>query len=205
VIRLLRTLADRISLYLPVILMGVLAFGTYWLVRSTPLLVSAEKPSPARHEPDYLMRQFSVKTFDASGRLKSEIVGKDARHFPDTGSLEIDQVKIRSMSPQGNRSNASANRAVTNRDASEVELFGNARVLREQAPDNTGQLQPSLEFRGEFLQTNVDKQRVMSNQPVQLTRGRDQFTADTMKFDNQERVLELKGRVKGTLAPLAVK
>ena len=27
---------DRISIYLPIILMGVLALGTYWLVRNTP-------------------------------------------------------------------------------------------------------------------------------------------------------------------------
>lgn len=43
---------DRLAIYLPVLLMGVLALGTYWLVRTTPVF-SPEAPARApRHEPD---------------------------------------------------------------------------------------------------------------------------------------------------------
>ncbi len=204
-IQLLRALGDRLSLYLPVILMGVLALGTYWLVRSTPLLMPHEQALPERHEPDYFMRKFSVKTFDTVGRLKSEVLGNDARHYPDTDTLEIDLVRIRSFSNDGRLSTASASRALTNGDASEVQLFGDARVVREQMQDKIGQLQPRMEFRGEFLHAFLNTERVKSDQPVELTRGRDRFTADAMDFDNSNRVMELKGRVKGTLIPASVK
>ena len=30
------TLSDRLSLYLPIVLMGLLALGSWWLVRSAP-------------------------------------------------------------------------------------------------------------------------------------------------------------------------
>ena len=60
--------------------MGVLALGTYWLVRSTPVFEAPAPDQPPRHEADYFMQKFSVKTFDASGRLKSEIFGTEARH-----------------------------------------------------------------------------------------------------------------------------
>ena len=40
-----------------------------------------------------------------------------------------------------------------------------------------------------------------SNKPVQLTRGRDQFVADTMDYDGLAQVMQLQGRVKGTLIP----
>jgi lipopolysaccharide export system protein LptC len=36
---------------------------------------------------------------------------------------------------------------------------------------------------------------------VQLTRGQDQFSADAMSFDNLAQVMELTGRVRGTLVP----
>jgi lipopolysaccharide export system protein LptC len=36
---------------------------------------------------------------------------------------------------------------------------------------------------------------------VQLVRGADRFVADAMDFDNLQRVIELRGRVKGTLVP----
>lgn len=201
----MRTVWERLSLYLPMILMGVLALGTYWLVRSTPLLMPPEQEAPARHEPDYFMRKFSVKTFDGAGRLKSEVLGADARHYPDTDTLEIDLVHIRSFNEEGRLTTATAKRAVTNADASEVQLFGNARVVREPVLDKAGQPQPRMEFRGEFLHAFMDTERVKSHKPVELIRGRDQFTADTMDFDNLDRVMELKGRVKGMLVPNVAK
>ena len=151
------------------------------------------------------MRRFSVKTFDAVGRLKSEVLGNDARHYHDTDTLEIDFVRIRSINNEGRLSTASASRALTNGDASEVQLFGDARVVREEMLDKIGQLQPRMEFRGEFLHAFMNPERVKSDQPVQLTRGRDKFTADSMDFDNSNHVMELKGRVKGTLVPAAAR
>ena len=204
-IKLLHLAWERLSLYLPILLMGVLALGTYWLVRSTPLLLAPEQEAPVRHEPDYFMRQFSVKTFDGTGRLKSEVLGNDARHYPDTDTLEIDLVRIRSFNQEGRLTTASAQHALINADASEVQLLGDARVLREPVLNNAGQPQPSMEFRSEFLHAYMATERVQSNKPVQLIRGRDQFSADTMEYDNKDRELLLKGRVRGSLVPGAAK
>lgn len=204
-VNLMRVLGDRVSLYLPVILMGVLALGTYWLVRSTPLLISHGLEAQVRHEPDYFMRKFSVKSFDGAGRLKNEVLGTDARHFPDSETLEIDLVSIRSFSEEGGLTTATARRAVANGDASEVQLFGEAHVVRQPTADKAGQVQPRMEFRGEFLHAFMDTERVKSHKPVELTRGNDKFTADAMDFDNLKRVMELKGRVRGTLVPAAAR
>ena len=200
-IKWLRPAWERVSLYLPVILMGVLALATYWMVRSTPLMLPPGQEVPVRHEPDYFMHKFSVKTFDGAGRLKSEVLGADARHFPDTDTLEIDQVRIRSFNEEGRLTTATAKRALTNGDASEVQLFGDARVVREPLLDQAGKPQPRVEFRSEFLHAFMNTERIQSNQPVQLIRGNDQFTADSMSYDNQDRVMQLQGRVRGTLVP----
>jgi lipopolysaccharide export system protein LptC len=159
---------------------------------------------PARHEADYFMRKFSVKTFDEAGRLKAEVIGTDARHFPDTDTLEINLVRMRSFGEGGGLTTATARRAVTNGDASEVELFGDARVVREPFVDKTGKLQPRGEFRGEFLHAFLKLERVRSHLPVELIRGNDRFTADTLDFDNIERVIQLKGHVKGTMLPTVI-
>ncbi len=204
-IKLVRVVWERLSLYLPLILMGVLALGTYWLVRSTPLVMQAEQEAPAQHEPDYFMRKFSVKTFDGAGKLKSEVLGIYARHYPDTDTLEIDSVRIRSFNEEGRLTTATAQRALTNGDASEVQLFGDARVVREPALNMAGQPQPRMEFRGEFLHAFMNTERVKSHKPVELMRGNDVFTADSMDFDNLDRVMQLQGRVKGTLIPDAAR
>lgn len=196
-----RAVWERMSLYLPVLLMGVLALGTYWLVRSTPQLMAAAPAAPVRHEPDYFLKNFAVRTFDEAGRLKNEIFGADARHFPDTDTLEVDEVRIRSFDESGRLSTATAKRALTNGDASEVELFGNARIIREPVQVKLGKDLPRLEFRGEYLHADMKNERIESNKPVELSRGRDTFTADTMTFDNAAQVMQLHGRVKGTLMP----
>jgi lipopolysaccharide export system protein LptC len=192
---------ERISIYLPVILMGVMALGTYWLARNAPTVAPAEAQRPVTHEPDYFMRRFSVKTFDPAGRVKSEVYGTEARHHPDTDTLEIDQPRIRSFDLHGQLTVATARLALSNGDGSEVQLFGNAVVTREASTGPDGKVQPALRFRGEFLHAFVNADRVMSNKPVELMRGDDRFTADSLEFDNADRVLELHGRVHGTMTP----
>ena len=192
---------DRTAIYMPLLMMGVLALGTYWLVRNTPTLGGPQVTLQAGHEVDYFMRKFTVKNFDESGKLKSEIYGTEARHFPDTDILEIDQARIRSITPDGQVTTATAIRAYTNGDGSEVQLTGNARVIREASKDAAGRENPRLEFRGEFLHAFLNEERVTSHKPVLLIRGNDQFTGDNFSYNNLDQVALLKGRVRGVLMP----
>ena len=196
-----RRAADRLSLYLPVLLMGLLALGTWWLVRNAPQPLAVGPEKAAVHEPDYFMNDFSIKNFDASGRLASQIEGTMARHYPDTDTLEIDNARMLSVAPDGRTTRGSALRALSNGDGSEVQLFGNAVVTREAHAAPGRQSQPQLRFEGEFLHAWPNEQRVRSNRPVVLTRGSDRFTADSLQYDNLDMVLKLQGRVHGTIQP----
>ena len=198
---LLLRLWDSMAIYMPLLMMGMLALGTYWLVHNTPVFSAPEAAAEARHEVDYFMHKFTVKNFDEAGRLKSEIYGIEGRHFSDTDILEIDQVRIRSTGPQGRLTVSTANRAYVNSDGSEVQLTGNARVVREASRDASGKEAPRLEFRGDFLHAFLNEERVTSHKPVVLIRGNDQFTGDSFAYDNLDQVANLKGRVRGVLMP----
>lgn len=191
---------DRTSIYLPVILMGVMALATYWLARNTPSATATGAPPTLTHEPDYFMRGFSVKSFDAAGRLKSEIRGTEARHFPDNDTVEIDQPRLRSFGEQGQLTTGSARRALSNGDGSEVQLIGDAVVTRE--PQKTGDAAAEpMEIRGEFLHLFVQKEELRSNRPVVLRRGADEFRGDGIEYNHLDRVLQLRGNVRGQLTP----
>ena len=197
---------EQFSLYLPVVLMGLLALGTWWLVRNAPMPLMPAIERQQGNQPDYFMKSFSVKSFDASGRLQSEVQGEEARHYPNSDTLEIDKARRRSVTPQGRLTVATADRALTTADGSEVQLFGNAIVTREPLPAKPGSpAQPRLEFRSEFLHAYTNTERVRSDKPVTLTRGNDRFTADGMDYDNLDQVLQLRGRVRGVLQPGAAK
>jgi lipopolysaccharide export system protein LptC len=195
------SLWDRASIYLPVLLMGLLALGTYWLVRNSPVFSAPEAAKEVSHESDYFMRKFTLRNFDEGGLLTSEIYGIEARHYPDTDTLEIDQPRMRSINPEGRLVVSSGNRALVNGDGSEVQLFGNAQVVREPTKDASGHELPRMEFRGEFLHAYVNEERVKSHKPVVLTRGADRFTGDTFAYNNLTGIADLKGRVRGLLVP----
>ncbi|GAB3482199.1 LPS export ABC transporter periplasmic protein LptC [Polaromonas eurypsychrophila] len=192
---------ERTAIYIPVLLMGLLALGTYWLVRNTPGSLPSEGQKVISSEPDYYMRKFGIKTFDDAGQLKSDVAGTEVRHYPDTDTLEIDKALIRSYSIEGRLTTSTGDRALTNGDGSEVQLTGNARVVREASVGPDGREVARLEFRGEFLHVFVNDERVKSHLPVVIKRGADEFEGDTFAYDNLDRVADLKGRVKGVLVP----
>ncbi|MCW8166325.1 LPS export ABC transporter periplasmic protein LptC [Verminephrobacter aporrectodeae] len=199
-LRVIRQGWEQLTLYLPVALMGLLALGSWWLVRNAPQPLQLAEERQWEHQPDYSMKSFSMKSFDAVGRLQNEMQGEEARHYPDTDRIEIDRVRMRSIDPEGRVTVATADRALTNADGSEVQLFGHAVVTREPLPARPGvSAQPRLELRSEFLHAFTRTGRLRSNRPVTLTRDQDRFTADGMEYDNLDQVLQLHGRVRGLL------
>lgn len=192
---------DQLSIYLPVLLMGLMALASYWLLRATPDAPPPQPERPPTHEPDYRMRRFAVKVYDASGALKSEVFGVEARHHPDTDTTEIEQARIRALGLDGRITTATAQRIISNAGQTEFTLDGDAVVIREPAPSGAGASAPRLEFRGERLQVFTDPERVLSDRPVVLLRGNDRLTADTLDYRGELRVAALKGRVRAVLSP----
>ena len=191
---------DRLSIYLPVILMGLLALGSYWLLRATPKAPEPEPERPVTGEPDYFMRGFSVKSFDANGNLRAEVLGDEARHHPDDDRVEIDNARIRQLAESGATLSAVARRVTTNDDNTRFVLEGDAVVAREGGRDPQGQPLPRLEFRGEYLLVELEPhERISSDQPVQLTRDDDRISAERMTYDGQTRVAVFTGRVRVSL------
>ena len=186
---------DAVSTYLPLLLMGLLALGTWWLVKNTPVPEAPEASAPPRHEADYQMSNFVVQRFAADGTLQIELEGSRMHHYPDTNTLEIEQARIRAIGPDGRVTLANADRAVANADGSEVQLMGGAHVVREADAGDV-----PTEFRGEFLHFFRATERVRSHLPVVVKRGASEFRADAVDYDNLSRVIELKGRVRAVFA-----
>ena len=176
--------------------MGVLALGTWWLVKNTPLFETGRTLAPPRHEPDYTMTDFRVQRYAPDGRMRAQIEGDVLRHYPDTDTYEVDNPRIRAIAIDGRVTVANAAHALANRDASEMQLSGDAHIVRQ--PTATD---PAIDFRGEFLHYFQDSEQVQSHLPVVVTQGKSQVTADSMRYDNLSRVLDLKGKVHAELLP----
>jgi lipopolysaccharide export system protein LptC len=184
------------SAYLPLLLMALLALGTWWLVKNTPVVDRDRAAAPLRHEPDYEMRNFSVQRFGALGPLKAQIDGDALRHYPDTDTVEIDNVRLRAIGADGRITYASARRGIANGAGTEVQLLGGAQVVSEATPTT-----PALDFRGEFLHAFLDTERVKSHLPVTVTRGDTQVYAEGMEYSHLDRLIQFSGRMRASFLP----
>lgn len=190
----LRRLLDALSLYLPMIVLALLACGSWWLVRSMPSLSSPLTNKPVRQDPDYRLSDFSVKSFDTTGQMTREVAGKSAQHFPATEELHIEEIRIFARNESGSSMDAQAQQGVSSDDGAKFILTGSAQATKHPQGNS-----PQIELRGERLVALPDEDRVVSDDPVRITRGRDVFTANTMDFSSKTGEYAMQGRVRGSL------
>lgn len=196
----LRNALDRLTLYVPALVMGLFALGSWWLVRSVPDLHNPASPKAVRKEPDYFLHGFSVLSFDASGRLVRALQGQHARHLPEFDVLEMDTVEIQSVDEQGRRVVARADHAQSFADQAAQEartvLSGNANVVRTHLKDGV-----STELRSEQLIIYDKGERVVSPTPIEMRKGADRFSAQSMALNSETGEYQLQGRVRGMIMP----
>lgn len=191
-------LRELLGAYLPLLLMLLLALGTWWLVKHTPRPTPGSDAATLRHDPDYEMRDFVITRFAPDGRATVRIEGAWLRHYPDTDRFEIESVRLQANAPDGRVTTARAARALSNGDGSEWQLSGNAQVVA-QLPSG-----PPLEVDSEFLQVSVPTERIRSHRPVTVRHGRDEIRAGGIDADNLAQQLQLAPPVHARLLPRAM-
>lgn len=190
---------DRASIYLPLVLMALLAVASYWLLRLTPAPPEAKAPAPLTSEPDHLLRGFTMRTYSADGRLQSEIQGSEARHRPDSGAMEVDQARLRVLG-EDPLTWARADRMSSNADKTRFVLDGGVEVQRAGGIAPSGAALAPMRFTGRSLVIERQPDRLWSDQPVSMWRGQDHIEADAMDYRQAESAsVVFSGRVKARL------
>lgn len=185
-----------LSAYLPLLIVALLALGSWWLVQRAPSGGGDNTAAPLRHEPDYEMHKFSVQRFASEGALSAQIEGDELRHYPDTDTVEIDNVRMRSIGTDGRVTVATAKRAISNGAGTEVQLLGNAEVVSEMAGDNE-----PITFRSDFLHAFLDTERVRTHLPVTVVKGAMQVNTQGMDYSHLDRVVNFSGRTRAVFPP----
>ncbi len=190
-------LRELLAGWLPLLLMALLAVGTWWLVENAPQPPGPAVQRPVSADPDYTMDRFSLERFDADGRLKLRIEGEQMRHYPADDRFEVDGARIRAISPDGRVTVAQAQRAIGSGDGSELQLVGGARV------DSTDASGAPLLVRGEFLHAYLHTEQLRTHLPVTVQHGGGELRAAGLEYDHASGRLELKGPMRAVLPPRA--
>ena len=180
---------------LPLLLMALLALGTWWLVRHAPKPPRAAAAAAPVHEPDYRLENFQAERFDASGQRVLTFGGQRLRHYPDTDEFSIDALQLAADTPEGRHLRATAREARIGRRGERVELAGQASIISE-APG-----QVPVRIRSEHLLVQTRSHDVRADKPVWVTQGANEFSAEALEFDGASRVLTLRGPARAVFQP----
>lgn len=192
---------DRLSLYLPMLIMGALALVTYGIVQRTPGPEAAPDSPLADGQPDYQLENFTLRRYDAQGRLASTLHGTVLSHYPASGMLEVEQARLERQEPEaGVRQQVRAERLRTDDRRSVYHLTGDVLLVQEPLPDTPkGKATPRLTLTGQTLTWHTDQRLLESDRPVRLTRGADTLMGNRLRYDERSGVTDLQGQVRATL------
>lgn len=193
----------------PLVLAGVLAGFTWWLVVSSPEVGdNARPPEPDQRNPDYVLDRARLARFDAQGKLEAVIDGERMRHYPVTQTVQIDAMRLAMRHPDGRRVQAQAREGEWSDSLGMASLSGAADVRLADAgvplpvqPAEPGERgEPGVtRVLGERLELDTRARLLRSQQPVTVVREGNRLDAQTLRHDEPAGITDLGGRVQGQL------
>ncbi|MBW0449151.1 LPS export ABC transporter periplasmic protein LptC [bacterium M00.F.Ca.ET.228.01.1.1] len=185
----------RFTSLIPLVAMAALAGITWWLLQAT-LPRQGDRPlRPKEHTPDYFADKFSVSELDQSGATQYRLTAQSLIHYEDDELSELVKPAMRAFQPGKPIVTATGDTGRVNGDASIVDLYGNARIVR-----SAGNGDPQMQADSEHFRVLVNDDVIETEKPVKLQRGMSVMTASGMNYNNVTRVMQLFGNVKGAIA-----
>jgi len=175
----------------PLLLVGVLAALTFWLQRVSEG-PAADRSGRHRHDPDFIVEDFTVRSFGSAGTLQHTLTATRMLHYPDddTTTVIAPQVVFHARPP----TRLSAEQALVSKDAKQVRLERNVRMVRTAEGSDL-----PVEAVTERLDVVPDLETASTDTPVTITQGRSIVTGSGLIADNKTRQTTLLGPVRGVI------
>lgn len=187
----------RLTSLVPLVCVASLALFTWWLLQAVKPHDKETAPRPLTHTPDYFADDFSVSELDQSGATQYRLTATHMVHYEDDENSDLTMPAVRAFQPGKPVVTASGLRGTVNGDASIVDLYDNARILRV-----AGFGDPEMQADSQHFRVLVNDDVILTEKPVKLRRGQSVMTATNgMNYNNVTRVIQLYGNVRGAIAP----
>jgi lipopolysaccharide export system protein LptC len=185
----------RFTSLIPLVAMAVLAGVTWWLLQATAPPPHEGEIKPKEHTPDYFADNFSVSELDQSGATQYRLTATHLVHYEDDELSDLVKPAIRAFQPGKPIVTATGDTGTVNGDASIIDLYQNARILRA-----AGDGDPAMQADSSHFRVLVNDDVIETEKPVKLQRGLSVMTASGMNYNNVTRVMQLFGNVRGAIA-----
>lgn len=177
--------------WVPIVLALVLALLTWWL-NDLARLPRYDDNRGFTHEPDAIVDQFRVLSFDRQGQPSSQLIAQHMRHFMDDDTTELIEPRLDfydALRP----ARMEAHRGVIGSSGDNVYFLNQVHVQQAAVAPN-----PAFTLDTEFLHVIPEARVMRTDRAVILRQGRSVVLAGGLYMDDNQHLLLLSGGVKGT-------
>lgn len=182
----------------PLILMLALALLTFYLERAAR--DDDAHPSLRRHDPDYLVTQFTTTSYDRNGVAGSVLSASQMTHYPDDDSTELTEPRMLQSRPAEPRLRLRADRGQLSSGGDEVFLYDNVVLVRE-----ADKAKPQARVTTSFLHVLRERSVVRTDRTVQIVDGRRSISGRGMEYRNETSEFLMRNNVTAKFEPRARK
>ena len=186
---------------MPLILMGTLTLGTFWLVQK---VTPPEKSSLERvrlHEPDYTITNGALTALNEMGNTKYRILGNKVVHYDDDASIDILTPRIRLFQLDKAPVTVKSDTGHLDGDITILDLIDNASIFRPaQAATSSQAATLRMLASSTYFKVLINDDIIETNRPITLEQGISIMqSTEGGKFNNIEQSMALLGQVKGRI------
>lgn len=178
----------------PLGLMLSLALLTFYLERT--VREDDSPPALRRHDPDYLVSNFTTTTYDRDGAVETVMSAARMVHYPDDDTTELFAPRVVHAKPHQPRFSVRAERGQLSRDGDEIFLYGDVLLVRDATAER-----PEGRMTTEFLHILRDRSLVRSDREVKFVEGGRALSGRGMEYNNESRELVLRSDVHARFQP----
>ncbi len=179
------------AIWFALIVLALLAALTFWIDRAV------QPPQPkrdgsTRHDPDYIIENFSSSRADRFGNPRFSLAGVQMRHYPDDDSTDLVQPVFTQFSLKKPTTRIEGQRGLVSSNGENIYFMDNVKIVRA-ATRSKGELTVLTEY----LHIIPERDFVETDKPVTILQApRTVIHAKGMEYYKKEGLLKLFGNVK---------
>jgi lipopolysaccharide export system protein LptC len=181
----------RPSILFPIVLLAMLAMLTFWINYAVQA-PEAKIDGSSRHDPDYILNNFTTTRTDENGELRYRLTALEMRHYPDDDTTELEKPQFERYETDKPFTIIEGNKGFVSADAETVEFIDDVKVVR-QAFNGKGEmvvLTDKLDVMPNEEMAKTDRPVVITQEPKTV------IHATGMIYDKKNQTVQLLSRVK---------
>ncbi len=180
---------ERGSLWLPLVVLLVLAGLSFWIERSVQ--TPGNGTSADKIDPEGIMEDFDALRTDPEGNPQYRLSAKRLKHYTGSRLTELEAPRFVQLDKQTGELSAAAREATVSADGNEVDLRGEVVMMRAARPG-----QSAMTLRTARLLVFPDRKLLRAPGAVDVADSTLALHAGAMEYRAGPRIIKLTRRVK---------